>query len=82
MSRARKNHLPFSCLPATGQVVGISQHVCQQTYPSASDLAFVTEDAITAGPRINSKRDPQWQAELSHFKPNWVLRKVRAAARR
>lgn len=32
-----------------GQVVGISRRICQ-TYPSASDLALVTEDTVPAGP--------------------------------
>lgn len=54
MSKVHKNHLPFSYHPAMGRVVGISQHVCQQTYPSASDPAFVTEDAVPAGPRTTA----------------------------
>lgn len=49
MPKAPKNHLPFSPHPAMGQVVGISQHVCQ-THPSAPDLALVTENTVPAGP--------------------------------
>lgn len=82
MSKAPKNHLPFSPHPAMGQVAGVSRRVCL-AYPSASDLALVTEDMSQLGhvqPQINSSRAPWLTKELSHFKPTCVLWKVTAAA--